>query len=80
MTFLGSGIMDFSQALELLKQGRRVSRHGWNGKNMWIEFKYPDPDSDMDVPYIYMLTADNKLVPWLCSQTDMYAGDWGEVG
>jgi len=26
-----------------------------------------------------MKTADNKLVPWLASQTDMLAEDWGIV-
>lgn len=28
--------MSFSLALECLKEGYRVARHGWNGKNMWI--------------------------------------------
>lgn len=27
-------------------------------------------------PYIVMYTADKKIVPWLCSQTDMLAEDW----
>jgi hypothetical protein len=28
-------------------------------------------------PYIGMKTADNKYIPWLASQTDMLAEDWG---
>ena len=28
------------------------------------------------VDAIYMKTADNKLVPWLASQTDILAEDW----
>lgn len=28
--------MNFGQAIELLKEGRRVSRTGWNGKGMFI--------------------------------------------
>ena len=28
--------MNFGQALEALKQGKKVARSGWNGKNMWI--------------------------------------------
>lgn len=28
------------------------------------------------LPYIAMKTADNKLVPWLASQTDILADDW----
>lgn len=29
-------MMDFSDALRLIKQGKRVAREGWNGKGMWI--------------------------------------------
>lgn len=28
------------------------------------------------LPYITMKTADNKIVPWLASQTDILAEDW----
>lgn len=28
-------------------------------------------------PHVVMKTADNKLIPWLCSQTDLLAEDWG---
>jgi hypothetical protein len=28
--------LNFGQALEALKQGARVAREGWNGKEMWI--------------------------------------------
>ncbi len=28
--------MNFGQALEALKQGKKVSRSGWNGKGMWL--------------------------------------------
>lgn len=31
------------------------------------------------LPYITMKTADNKIVPWLASQTDVLANDWGVV-
>lgn len=31
------------------------------------------------LPYIAMKTADNAMVPWLASQTDMLAEDWMEV-
>lgn len=31
------------------------------------------------LPWIGMKTADNKFVPWLASQTDMLAEDWGIV-
>lgn len=28
--------MNFGQALEALKQGKKVARMGWNGKNMFL--------------------------------------------
>lgn len=30
-------------------------------------------------PFIALKTADNKVVPWLPSQTDMQADDWSTV-
>ena len=29
-------MMDFGDAIRLLKQGRKLARAGWNGKGMWI--------------------------------------------
>lgn len=78
---------DFSCALAWLKHGRRVARAGWNGKGMWLRL-VSEPDlstrTEHDIglpvlPYIVMKTATNELVPWLCSQTDMLAEDWGVV-
>lgn len=69
----------FSIALERLKNGDKLSRAGWNGKNMWICMQVPDEHSKMTLPYIYIFTADQQQVPWLCSQTDMMADDWGVV-
>jgi hypothetical protein len=68
---------DFRDALMALKAGVRVCRSGWNGKGMWIALQRPDAHSKMTLPYIYMKTADGHLVPWLASQTDILAEDWG---
>ena len=70
------GIADFSWALNLLKDGFRVCRSGWNGKGMYIELQRPDEHSKMTLPYIFMKTVDGNLVPWLASQTDLLAVDW----
>lgn len=67
---------DFGEAIYQLKAGRKVTRPGWNGKSMWLALQTPDANSKMSLPYIYMHTADKKLVPWLASQTDMLAEDW----
>lgn len=77
--------MDFGMALKLLKESKRVARSGWNGRGMWLRIVVPGGDNkeyDMgyeNLPYIEMKTADNKLVPWLASQTDVLAEDWEVV-
>ena len=75
-------------AIALLKEGKKVSRLGWNGKGIFLELQVPDAHSKMTSPYIYIdttgLESDNpaarrSLVPWLASQTDMLAEDWKEI-
>lgn len=85
---------NFGGALEALKDGKKVSRSGWNGKNMFLflvpgsTFKvnrapllgiYPEGTEINYCPHIDMRTADGKIVPWLASQTDVLADDWGVV-
>lgn len=82
---------NFSRALEEIKAGHKVARAGWNGKNMFLflvpgsTFKVNRPpllgiyEEGTEInycPHIDMRTADGKIVPWLCSQTDMLANDW----
>lgn len=76
--------LTFGQALEAMKIGKRVARAGWNGKGMWIGIHkeggvYTREECGTDLTYadyITMKTVDNKLVPWLASQTDVLAEDW----
>ncbi len=75
MTNKTDGI-SFGLTIEVLKKGKKVTRTGWNGKNMWLELQMPDENSKMSLPYIYMHTACDNLVPWLASQTDILADDW----
>ncbi len=30
--------MNFGQAIEALKEGKKVARTGWNGKGMWLTY------------------------------------------
>lgn len=78
--------LSFGEALKLLKEGKRVSRSGWNGKGMWLflvegNWSYhPVVGVAFPVqPFIAMKTADDKIVPWLASQTDILAEDWGVI-
>ena len=84
-------LLNFGDALMLLKNGQKVARLGWNGKGMFLflvpgsVFKvnrppllgiYPEGTEISYCPHIDMRTADGKIVPWLASQTDVLAEDW----
>ena len=83
--------MNFSEALNKIKQGCKVQREGWNGKGMFLflvpgsTFKVNRPpllgiyEEGTEINYhahVDMKTATGEVVPWLCSQTDMLAEDW----
>ena len=85
---------DFGWAIRQLKSGYKVSRSGWNGKGMFLflvngsTFQvnrppllgiYPEGTTINYHAHVDMKTADDKVVPWLCSQTDMLAEDWQAV-
>lgn len=82
---------DFSIALNALRSGHRVSRKGWNGKNMFLflvdgsTFEvnrppllgiYPEGWLIEYQPHIDMKTAQDTVVPWFASQSDVLAEDW----
>lgn len=77
--------MNFGDALELVKSGRKIQRKGWNGKGLWIEIQIPNENSKMTLPYLYLNYPQNDTyhkgcrVPWLPSQTDILEDDWQEV-
>ncbi len=70
---------NFGEALRVLKYGRSVGRQGWNGRGMSLKLQIPDANSKMSLPYIYMVTVQGDLVPWLASQTDLLSDDWEQV-
>jgi hypothetical protein len=82
--------MKFGEAIEELKQGHFIAREGWNGKNMhliyvsgskpgisWGDYQVKRSLWDGEIlPFIAMKTAQDTLVPWLASQTDILSEDW----
>lgn len=86
--------MNFSDALNLIKNGKTVQREGWNGKGMFLflvpgsSFKvtegrpmdahFPVGDTVQYHAHIDMKTAQGYVVPWLASQADLLAADWIE--
>lgn len=83
--------MNFSEALIEIKQGKKVTRIGWNGADMFV-FLVPGSSFTVDrppllgiypagtkidyLPHIDMKTVPGPIVPWLASQTDLLANDW----
>lgn len=72
-------LMDFSEALKLVKLGKYVSRTGWNGPNQYIGIQYPDENSVNLRSYLWIMPVDKKRVPWVASHSDLLANDWYEV-
>lgn len=86
--------MDFGDAIRAMKDGKRVSREGWNGKGMFLFLVNGSTFTVNREPllsimgegtqiqyhaHIDMKTAQGYVVPWLASQSDMLSDDWGEV-
>jgi hypothetical protein len=86
--------MDFGDAIRALKEGKKVSRSGWNGKDMFL-FLVPGSRFNVNRPpllgiyaegteieyhaHIDMKTAQGYVVPWLASQADVLSDDWNVV-
>lgn len=88
-------LMCFSKALAEIKNGRRLARAGWNGKDMFIflvpgsQFRvnrppllgiYPEGTEITYHGHIDMKTAQGYVTPWVASQADLLAEDWMIVG
>jgi hypothetical protein len=74
--------LTFSEALEAVKNGKAIQRSGWNGAGLLVKAQFPDENSKMTLPYLYIeypIDAKNTpgaRCPWLASQTDILAEDW----
>jgi hypothetical protein len=86
-----NGSFNFGHALALLNAGFRVSRSGWNGKDMYVykvdgsTFNANRPPLTNHLtkgtqvvyrPHLDMRYADGTFGVWLASQSDMLAEDW----
>ena len=80
--------MNFGKAIELLKEGKKVQREGWNGKNQYIELasniSYINPEGEtinaehnaIGNRAIAFVGTSGVQLGWLASQADMLAEDW----
>lgn len=83
--------MDFGKAIQLLKEGKRLQREGWNGKNQYIELatniSYKNSKEEIinaeheaiGNKAIAFVGTSGVQIGWLASQSDMLANDWKEV-
>ena len=74
-----SANMTFSDALRDVKNGAAIQRAGWNGKGLVVKAQFPDSNSKMNLPYLYIEYPNGDRCPWLASQTDIMSEDWRTV-
>lgn len=65
----------FSAALEMMIDGARMSRAGWNSLNIKVAVQYPDEMSKMTKPYLYMIKGE-EMFPLDLSAESIFAEDW----
>ena len=80
--------MEFGKAIQLLKEGKKVQRQGWNGKNQYIELatniSYKNANDEiinvdhnqMGNKAIAFVGTSGVQLGWLASQADMLSEDW----
>ena len=83
--------LNFGQALESLKAGKKVAREGWNGKGMFVFLvpgstfnvsrlpllgNYPEGTEINYRPHIDIKNVDGSIATWVPSITDLMAEDW----
>lgn len=83
--------MTFGEAIDLAKQGRKIRRNGWNGKNQYVELatciSYKNAfgaivncvhDAIGNQAFAFVGTS-GVQIGWLASQADMLSNDWDIV-
>lgn len=68
---------DFSVALNLVKEGKKISRIQFRD-TCYIMAQFPDENSKMTKPYLYMIKGEEKF-PVDLSCESIFAEDWYEV-
>lgn len=71
----------FSAALEWLKDGNKVARHGWNGQGQYVYANNITGSTSLITGHAYLAhtmisTVNGNRYPWFPSQGDLFADDW----
>lgn len=84
--------MDFGHAIDAVKNGKKIQREGWNGKNQYVELatciSYRNAEGRIiNVEHaaigssaLAFVGTSGVQLGWLASQADMLAEDWHIVG
>lgn len=80
--------MNFGDAINAAKRGRKIAREGWNGKKQYVELatriSYVNAAGELvnvqhdaigNAAFAFVGTSGVQL-GWLASQADMLAEDW----
>lgn len=81
--------LDFGGALSMLRQGHKVARKGWNGKDQYVFQAHIDDFATSTnimseslktakrLPCFAIKTTGNEIqFGWLATQSDMHSDDW----
>lgn len=87
-------LLNFSQALDAIKVGAKMTRSGWNGKDMFVFLVdgstftvnraplnkfYEDGTEVIYRPHIDLKAVDGTIGVWQPSMSDVLANDWFTV-
>tara|TARA_R100000306_G_scaffold28707_2_gene31809 strand:- start:487 stop:846 length:360 start_codon:yes stop_codon:yes gene_type:complete len=72
-----TNVFSFATVYEYIKEGKKVSRRGWNNRHIWIIlYNHGNNHYRGFKDFIVMMTTEGKYVPWTPSQTDLLTEDW----
>ena len=83
--------MNFGDAIKAVKEGKKIQREGWNGKNQYVELatciSYRNAAGELvNVNHdaignhaLAFVGTSGVQLGWLASQADMLAEDWKVV-
>jgi hypothetical protein len=69
--------LNFGEALQQLKDGKKLTREGWNGKHLFVELTGGTTWDFLTVePFFVINNHKGTLNTWVPSNTDILAADW----
>jgi hypothetical protein len=70
---------NFGQAIELMKLGYKVQRASWVTQNKFAKLNPMETPDFGKIPWIGVTTEEGYFIPYVPTQTDMLAADWGAI-